>query len=80
MSLFLNYRAIGVTKEGDRITSVIVKHIESGEVVSLTKANQSAYRDRYDSFIITAAILSESKLEQTNSYFTNRNMRDREFF
>lgn len=31
VSLFLNYRAIGVTKEGDRITSVIVKHIESGE-------------------------------------------------
>ncbi len=31
VSLFLNYRAIGVTMEGSRITSVIVKHIESGE-------------------------------------------------
>ena len=31
MSLFLNYRAIGVTKEGDKITSVVVKHIESGK-------------------------------------------------
>lgn len=32
-----------------------LEHIESGEVVTLTKANQSSYRDRYDSFIITAA-------------------------
>ena len=31
VSLFLNFRAIGVTKEGDKITSVIVKHIESGK-------------------------------------------------
>ena len=31
VSLFLNYRAIGVTKEGDKITSVVVKHIESGK-------------------------------------------------
>lgn len=31
ITLFLNYRAIGVTKEGDDITSVVAKHIESGE-------------------------------------------------
>lgn len=31
VTLFLNYRVIGVTKEGDRITSLIAKHIESGE-------------------------------------------------
>ena len=31
VSLFLNYRAIGVTKEGDKITSVVVKHIENGK-------------------------------------------------
>lgn len=31
VSLFLNYRAIGVTKNGDKIASVTVKHIESGK-------------------------------------------------
>lgn len=31
VSLFLNYRAIGVTKDGNKITSVVVKHIESGK-------------------------------------------------
>lgn len=31
VSLFLNYHAIRITKEGDKITSVIVKHIESGK-------------------------------------------------
>lgn len=31
ITLFLNYRAIGVAKEGDDITSVVAKHIESGE-------------------------------------------------
>ena len=30
VSLFLNYRAVGVTKEDGKITSVIVKHIENG--------------------------------------------------
>lgn len=31
VSLFTNYRAIAVEKEGDRITAVIAKHIETGE-------------------------------------------------
>ena len=31
VSLFTNYRAIAVEKEGDRITTVIAKHIETGE-------------------------------------------------
>ncbi len=31
VTLFLNYRAIGVTKEGNNITSVVAKHIESGK-------------------------------------------------
>lgn len=31
VTLFLNYRAIAVTKEGDRITSVVAKHIETGK-------------------------------------------------
>lgn len=31
VTLFLNYRAIAVTKNGDKITSVITKHIETGE-------------------------------------------------
>ena len=35
VSLFLNYRAIGVTKEGDKITSVVVKHIESGKELKI---------------------------------------------
>lgn len=30
VSLFLNYHVIGVTKEGDKITSVVAKHIENG--------------------------------------------------
>ena len=33
ITLFLNYRAVGVTKEGNNITSVISKHIESGKEV-----------------------------------------------
>lgn len=31
VTLFLNYRAIDVTKEGNRIKNVLAKHIESGE-------------------------------------------------
>ena len=31
VTLFLNYRAISVTKEGDRISSVLVKHIENSQ-------------------------------------------------
>ena len=31
VTLFLNYRAISVTKEGDKITSITAKHIESGK-------------------------------------------------
>lgn len=31
ITLFLNCRAVGVTKKGNNITSVITKHIESGE-------------------------------------------------
>lgn len=31
VSIFTNYRAIAVEKEGDRITAVIAKHIETGE-------------------------------------------------
>lgn len=34
VDLFLNYRAIGVTKTGDKIASVTVKHIETGEELS----------------------------------------------
>lgn len=30
ITLFLNYRAIGVAKDGNNITSVVAKHIESG--------------------------------------------------
>lgn len=33
VSLFLNYRAIGVTMDGNKIASVIVKHIENGKEV-----------------------------------------------
>ena len=31
VTLFLNYRAIGVTKDGNKITSVTARHIESGK-------------------------------------------------
>lgn len=34
VTLFTNYRAIDITKEGDKITSVIAKHIESGKELS----------------------------------------------
>lgn len=34
ISLFLNYHAIGVTKTGDAITSVVAKHIENSQELS----------------------------------------------